>query len=287
MQSKKGVLLFLLGIFAFCFRTTLIGLLPRGLATSEILVYQNLFCMVLFVPIFIKKFDRQRGIHRPWMVLFRGLLSFVPQLLIFEAARTLQVSDVILLNSTSPLIMPLFSLLILHEGIHRKGWPLLFIGYLGVVCIIRPGFDVAHVGALWALMGAMCTALAIIVLRTLHQTEQWCVLLLSSFVTPLCAGLLMGGARPLTDHSAIPIFLVMGALVLIGQLGLTLASHFARPTILAPYDYMSVLFALVLSWIFYQRIPSPWTLIGDLLIVFSGLLFHRQQTHQMQKLPAQ
>jgi drug/metabolite transporter (DMT)-like permease len=280
---RIGIGLFLLGIFSFCFRTTVVGLLPSSTTTAQLMVYQNLFCLCLFVPIFLKKYDRSKGVHRIKMVLLKGVLSFVPQLLIFEAIKTLHVSDVILLNSTSPLCLPIFSMLFLGEGIAKKSWLWLLMGYLGVVLIIRPGFEVWHLGALWALLGAMCTALAIILLRTLHKSEQWSVLLLSSFVVPLIAGLMMGGAHTPLVSSSLPIFATMGAAILIGQLGITLASRYTKPTILAPFDYTSVLFALSLSFLFYGRIPGPYTVMGSVLIIASGLLVQHTERLKFQK----
>jgi len=203
----------------------------------------------------------------------------------FVALRLLPLPDVQALLYLTPMVIVLMAWLILGErsGPYRIG--ALFVGVAGMVVIMFPKVTMefsestAMFGALLCLGHSIFMALAIIQVRQLTQTEFpiTIVLYFSLFSTVFALATLPFGWVMPTWHE-FWLLLAIGVVGGLGQLLFTLSYRFAPVSIVAPFEYVSLIYAIIISAIVFNESASASTLLGAGMIVAGGLVvFAREQ----------
>lgn len=211
--------------------------------------------------------------NRPKLQLMRGFCMVCTNLLFISALGYIPLAEGTAIIYLSPLLVTAFSGPLLGEKITRFQWVAVIIGFVGVLLIVRPGGSVFHPVALLALGAAFSFSLYQIITRKLNNVD-------SSSTTNLISGLISVGVTSLL----IPFFwktpslyftllmILLGVSALISHLLMTKAYVHAKPSTLAPFSYMQMLFAGFIGYAFFNQIPDAIGLVGMCIIVMGGLL---------------
>lgn len=197
---------------------------------------------------------------------------------------------------TLPIFITLFSALLVSEKVGRMGWLAIFLGFVGVLLILKPAAGDFNFYALLPLISAMLFALAMILTRTKCQDENPLILSLalnvSFIVVGLVASLLILPMGEVNSGESARSFLVgpwtpMGTIewmamtllavaILVGSVGAAIAYQTGPSSIVATYDFAYVGFASVWGLIFFDEVPDVIALLGMLMIVGAGFLTVRR-----------
>jgi drug/metabolite transporter (DMT)-like permease len=184
------------------------------------------------------------------------------------------------LSFSAPLFMTALSALILHEKVGRHRWAAVAVGFVGVLIMIRP--DPAHmatIGAIYALVGALGSAGAMIAIRQISQTEPGPRIVfyftLAGAVVGL-ASLPFGWVMP--DPLTLTLLILAGVVGGVGQLLLTQAIRLAPVGAVAPFDYTQLVWASLIAYAAWGETPRPATLIGAAVVAASGLYIVYRET---------
>jgi drug/metabolite transporter (DMT)-like permease len=170
------------------------------------------------------------------------------------------------------LFTTLLSIVILKEkvGIHR--WSALIVGFAGVLIITDPGTGTLTYGALFALANAVLISTVAIAIRRMSMTESTATLTLyqMSIMTLCTAGLLLFGFRAPHWGDALMVALA-GVGNGIAQFWWTRSLSLAPPSAVAPFNYLSLVWATLLGFAVWGDVPSPGLLVGTAIVAASGL----------------
>jgi drug/metabolite transporter (DMT)-like permease len=163
--------------------------------------------------------------------------------------------------------------LFLKERVSWVGWIAAAIGFAGVILIARPGGTLSTVGVMFALMTALVSVVYILLSRVLVKTESTTTLLFHVAIWGAIAFsvLLLFDPRMLefsTLDIALVLFLGIGSLI--GHYFLTSAYRYAPASLLAPFNYFHIAFALLLGWLIYNHVPDAISFVGIAMIAVSG-----------------
>ena len=190
------------------------------------------------------------------------------------------------LSFTSSLFMIILSALILKEKVSMEKWTAVGIGMIGVIIAIRPTSGVFEMAALVVLLGAFLGSLNKILMRKLAATEHT----LSIAIYPNIAMILVtfpfliGKWQPLTLHDW-GFFAIVGVITATGQYAIAQSLRFAQGSTLAPMDYSSFFWVVMLDFFWWEKTPDRFTIIGAIVIVGSNLyILFRSRRDQAQKL---
>ena len=131
----------------------------------------------------------------------------------------------------------------------------------------------AQIGVILVLASAMFRALAQIHIRRLAQTEQTAAIVFYFSMTTTVLSLLtlpFGWTMP--DAGAIAMLICAGLIGGVAQIFITSAYRFADAAVIAPFDYASILFAMIIGYVFFADVPTPQMLLGSAIVILSGLL---------------
>src|SRR6478672_11448413 len=219
---------------------------------------------------------------RPLGQLGRGLLSLCCMSPTFPAFPRLPLADATAISFASPLITVALAAVILKERVRIYRWSAVVIGFAGVIVMLIPHFDMgayagvagaaAGVGSLFAITSAFCNAGTVIQTRRLTQTETTSSIVFYFSLVCAIAGAL---TLPFAWHS--PTARELTALIALGILGglahilLTESYRYAAASVVAPFDYSSMLWALLLGYWLFGELPDTLVYLGAAIVAAAGL----------------
>lgn len=280
-RAGAGMLLASLAFALFATADAAAKYLSRDYAVPQILFLGSI---VAFIPAvsFLMATDGLASIRprQTGLCLLRGALTALSVLAIIWSFTKLPLADGYTLAFTAPLIVAGLSGWLLNEPVARSQWTAVFIGFLGVLVMLRPGFSAINIGHAAALGSAMIFALALIVLRRLGNTETPGALL----VTYLSVTLAIYG--PLAAifwimPGALLEWLLMALIGIVsgcGQIALILAFRAAPAAIVAPFQYTQMIWGLFFGFLLFGDLPDAAMALGGAMVIGGGWLSLRQTT---------
>ena len=210
--------------------------------------------------------------------LLRGGFLFADVILFFAALSVLPLADTLALFFISPLAVVAFSVLLLAERVGRRRWIAVFIGFLGALIIIRPGFGVFHPASLLAVGSGIAYALYLVVTRKLAGRDPPLVTLAH---TAIFGAVAMAFVMPFVwigpNWFAAGLMLAMGLLAALSHYFLVLAFDRGSASFLAPFTYTEMIVAVVIGYLVFADFPDSWTWAGMAIIALSGIYISRQE----------
>ncbi|MET0905946.1 MAG: DMT family transporter, partial [Tardiphaga sp.] len=200
----------------------------------------------------------------------------------FFALTRLPLPEATAIGYAAPLLIVMFSALLLKERVHVFRWTAVALGLVGVVIILWPRLTVFSgagaldnaeaVGAIAALAGAILTAFAMMQVRRLTRTERTEAIVVYFFISASVLSLLtipFGWVMP-TGEQAV-LLVAAGFAGGIGQLLMTSAYRYADMSVIAPFEYVSLLLTIAIGFAVFGDVPTLAVVLGALIIVASGI----------------
>lgn len=217
---------------------------------------------------------------RPGMNIVRGLLLAVSTIFMFGAISFVPLADAYTITFIAPLLVTVFSIPLLGERVGWRRWTAVFAGFLGVLIVIRPGFGMAHWALALPLVTAVGFALYQILTRKVSGTPgetAFAMLFHLAWVgTAILTAVVPFFWQTIAPLDWLPMA-AMGALGGLGHLILIRALTIAPASLLAPFAYTQIAWALLLGYLVFGDLPDVWMLLGGAVIIASGLyVFYRE-----------
>ncbi len=258
----------------------LAGLVPAG----QIVFFRSFFAMVpiLILLAWTGEIRTAFQTQRPGRHIVRGVVGVSSMALGFFALTRLPLPEAIVLNYAQPLLVVVISALVLGETVRIFRWTAVAVGFVGVLIITWPkltlfgsaegmGSDEA-LGVVAALAAAAISAVAILQVRSLVATDRSSTIVIWFSLTSSVAGLLSMpfGWAPLSGWQVF-VLVMAGICGGIAQIMMTEAYRYASVATVAPFEYSSILFGLVVGYLLFADVPTVHTLVGGAIVVASGL----------------
>ena len=275
MVNLRGILFMMMSMACFAVEDTFIKLLSARLPATQILfsigfggaLITLVIAIVLNVNLADKILLNKHVISRTIADLF-GALSFTSAMVLIPMSLLASILQ------ATPLFVTLGAAILLGEKVGWRRWSAIFIGFLGVIIILQPGYGSFQLASLLGLAAVLCLALRDVVTRDM-ATE------IPTLTVTFYACLAMGSAGfiaypffgpPIMPTTYEAIILICAAIIgLTGYFLLVLATRKGDVSVIAPFRYSRLLFSLGLaSLILGEKLTLP-ILLGGLLVVSSGI----------------
>ena len=211
--------------------------------------------------------------------IIRSLLSILESAFFVLSFKYLSLANAHSIGALAPIIIVVLSVFILNEKVSLKTWVAIFIGFIGVLIIIRPASDVFSLKSLIPLLAAFFLGLYQIATKKITEYDTPEVSLFYSslvgiFITSIMAFYFW---QPVNINSLI-FFLPIGLFFSLGIYFQILALNNAKASIIQPFHYTLIFWAIIFGYFFYNDIPDLYTIIGALIITVSGIFVINQKT---------
>mgnify|MGYP001465005723 FL=1 len=209
--------------------------------------------------------------------IFRSLLSMIESGCFVLSFKYLSLANAHSVGSLAPVIVVALSAIILKEKVSPKTWIAIFIGFIGVLIILRPTSSIFDPKALLPLIAAFILGLYQIVTKKVsnHDTNETS-LFYTSLIGLIIMSLLSSKFWTPVDKSSYSMFLGIGIFFSLGLYLQIIALSKARASIIQPFHYTLIFWAIIFGYIFYNDIPDMFTVIGAVIITCSGIFVLNQ-----------
>ena len=217
--------------------------------------------------------------RRPVLQLARAGLLVVTICLLFAGFIWLPIAEATVLNFMAPIFVALLSAPLLGERVDPHRWLAVAAGFAGVLVIVRPGSEIAHIAAFLPLASALSFAGFQLMTRIVSRTDSTLTTVFHTGAgTCLWASLAVPFVwQPISGRQWLG-FLVMGTLGTCAHICLVRAFTLAPAALVSPFNYTKLLWVTILGFLVFGDLPGTDTLAGSALIVAGGLyVVHRER----------
>ena len=211
-----------------------------------------------------------------WLVLIsRSVFGTIGLVLNFYAISHISLADSSIIQKLSPFIIIILSYIFFKEEMTRFQVFSIIIAFIGITLIIKPsGNNIISMGALAALLGALCAGIAYTCVRYLgthNISGEFIIFFFSSLSSLMLLPYLILDYRTMTYYQ-LSMLLLAGISATIGQYGVTFAYKFAAAKNISGFDYSQVLFSGIFGYIFFGEFPDFQSLIGYIIVISVGIV---------------
>ena len=277
---RLGILLMMSSLVLFTVGEVLVKFLIREHDVTQVVWARYTFhALVTAMFLFRTGIVQQARTSRLGLHLTRSALMLVATTLFFLALRYLPLADAVAINFIAPILVTAFSIPILKEQVGIRRWIAIFVGFCGVLIIIRPGLGVMHWAAILPLGTATGYAFYQVLTRVASKTESTNT---SLFWTSVFGVLVSSAFVPFfwTQPSATAwiMMIALGTVYGLGHYLLIRGLEIAPASMLSPFFYTQIVWATLFGFIFFGNFPDIPTLIGLTVVMASGLYIWRRET---------
>jgi drug/metabolite transporter (DMT)-like permease len=274
-DNLRGIILMVLSMALFGLEDMFLKWAAVRLPVGEIIFVSGAFGLPVFVWM-----ARQQG-HSVFTkaalhpaVLARGLGEMVGTFAYINALATVPLSTVSAVLQAMPLAVTMAAALFMQEQVGWRRWSAIAMGFAGVILVIRPGLDGFRPEALWVLITVAGLTLRDLMARKIPvecstaQVSAWGLMAVA-----LLGALMMVGAQQVAMPNLWEATTLLGALVFgtAGYWAIIGATRTGEISVVAPFRYVRLIFAVLIGALVFQEWPDAITLAGSALIVTSGL----------------
>lgn len=288
MNIYAGIGAKLLSVLMFSSMSALIKLVTDTMPTGQIIFARSFFALI---PILVmlavqRQFPHGLKTERPMGHFWRGLIGAAAMAAMFLSLSYLPLHDVVAIGYAAPLITVAIAPFMLGEKVGIYRFSAVVVGLVGVLIIVSPHLwrtadaDRSLAGVGIALFGAIMMALAMIHVRRLTKYETNGAIVFYFTLMTTILGLAtwpFGWVMP--DGRQAILLVLIGLLGGVAQIFLTQGYRLAPVSTIAPFEYTSMLWALIFSFVLFADVPEPIVLVGAAIVIAAGIFVIFRERH--------
>lgn len=232
-----------------------------------------IFMRYVFGLIFFSPFVFQVGLKgfktsRPLLHFIRIICMIIAMGCTYYAYRNLPLALATSIGMTGPLFTTILAMLFLKDSVSLPKWVFIIFGYLGVLVMVQPHEIPISTGVWVELLANLFAALTIICVKLLSRTESTLTLMLyANTATTFIVGILALTIWKTPETADLITLMIIGGLGVVSQFSYVSALKHANPSFLAPFEYTRMCFAIPVGYVFFEELPTLWTILGSFMII--------------------
>ena len=263
----------LLATIAFTSMHASIRHVAEGLHPFEVAFFRNLFGLVFLAPYFLRYGLASLRTSNLRLHSLRAILNLVSMLCFFYALTVAPFADVTALTFTAPIFACVLAVSILGEKVGPFRWAAIGLGFLGTIVVLQPGLGEIGLGPILAMSAAQIWGAAMLVIKTLTRTES--SITITAYMMIYLAPMSLVAAIPFWTWPTTEQYAMMLVLAILGTTGhlfLNQALKEGDTSVVAPVDFVRLIWAAVIGYLVFGEFPDALTWIGGGMICASAAL---------------
>ncbi len=265
------------GIAVICFASLMfsmmvacVKLLGAGYSPLQVLLMRYAFGLTLSLPLLWRSGSELWRTERPVSHVVRAIYGLIATFAMFYSVTRMPLATATAISFAMPLFLTMLSVPLLGESVGWRRATAAAVGFAGVLIIVQPGADLNWI-ALVALIGAFFYALAVVAIRQLSRREPANrIFFIYALANIVVASACMPFVWVTPTWQDWLIFAAVGALGAAAQYAFLIGYRHAPATVLAPFDYTQIVFALAVGYFAWGEVPADASFLGGAIIIGSG-----------------
>lgn len=280
----RAIALKLTSVLLFVGMASLIKVASTEVPPGEAVFFRSLFALPVIVLWLLSRGELRTGLKArdPKAHVVRGLIGSMAMGMSFAGLAILPLYEVKAIQYAMPLFVVILAAVMLGEKVRKVRLTAVAMGMIGVLIILWPRLTAftddtldprLAFGAVVVLTGSLCAAFAQIFVRRMVETEDTAAIVFWFSLTATGLSLLTLPFGWVLPSPKVAAFLVAAGLVGgAGQILLTSSYRYADASIIAPFEYASMLFAVAIGYAIFNEVPTPSMLLGAAVVISAGVL---------------
>lgn len=279
MQPSVGIGLKCLAVFVFSIMGALIKSVSGHVPTGEIVFARSFFGIfpLLVLPLYRGTLLTVLATSRPGMHIIRSLVGSAAMFCFFAALALISLPDLTAITYAAPLLVVVLAVIILGEKVRLYRWTAVIVGLVGVLIILYPRLGLfssngIDAGTTFAIAGTLLMAVATILVRQLVKTEKTeaTVFYFSASAT-IFALMTIPFGWVMPDLKTAIILVLIGLFGGVAQMLLTRSYFYAEASVIAPFDYTSMIWAVLIGYFVFGDVPAMNIIVGCTIVMTAGI----------------
>lgn len=280
----RGIVFKILSALVFTLMSASVKFLGPDYPTGQLVFFRSAFAIAPLLIWLTWRGDLISAIRtrNPGGHVLRSVIGTTGMFCGFAALSLLPLSDATAIGYAAPLVTVVLAALILKEQVRAYRWGAVVVGFLGVVIMLSPHLGLplpakglsggAALGALFGLAGACCAAGATIQIRRLTATERTGAIVLYFSLLSAAIGLATAalGWKTPTPRDFLVLALI-GFLGGVGQILLTQSYRYADASLVAPFEYTTMIWAILIGFLAFGQMPNEAVIVGAAIVALAGM----------------
>ena len=296
--TTLGIIYLIAGISVFSVQDLILKLISGGYPLYQAMLIRG-FTSIPFLLAFAHFDGGIRTLFTPGAskMILRGLVMFLAYFSFYIALAGLPLPTTVALYYSAPLFITVLSVLFLSEKVSAAAWAAVLTGFLGVIIMVRPGSDLFDWAALLPILSGLTYGISMITARKMGDTQTAAALAFwGNAVFLICAGLMAlyyhDGSHIVTSHPSLAfltrgwitptahdliLMMTCGVVAAMGLWLLTQAYRIAAASVVAPFEYLGLIWSVLWGWLFWRDWPDAQGWLGIGIIAGAGLFVLLQE----------
>lgn len=279
MNFLFGIALVVVATLAFTLMAALVRFLGQDMPLGEVVFARSFFALVPLLGMILWRGELATALHtsNPFGHFSRSAVGAFGMFLNFGALALLPLADATAISFATPIFSVVLAAIFLGEVVRFRRWSAVGVGFIGVLVMLWPFIGEAReggatLGAFLGLAGALVVAGAMTQVRHLSRTETTASLVFYFSITCCLVGLMTlpwGWVMPTPWEFVLMV--TMGLLGGVGQILITESYRHAPASIVAPFSYTSMIYSIIIGYLWFGEVPQPIVLVGAAIVIAAGL----------------
>ncbi|MBO9433820.1 DMT family transporter [Ruegeria sp. R13_0] len=271
----------LTALMLFTSMSALVKALSEDFPPGELVFFRSLLAIPVIIAWLIWRGELSQGfvVKKPMGHFWRGVLGTSAMGLTFTGLSLLPLPEVTAIGYATPIFTLVLAALLLGERIRMIRIGAVMLGLVGVLIMLWPRLGstemevAATIGALCVLAATIARAFVQIHIRQLVKVDHpAAIVFYFSITATLLSSLTVfwGWTMPTLDQAL--LLVVLGLIGGVAQILVTSSYRFGQASMLAPYDYTTMLFAIAISYFWFDELPTLAILLGAALVIAGNVV---------------
>ena len=285
VDNIKGASILMLAAFGFSLMVALIKLVGQHLPVTQILFIRQIGMTIMLVPFLVSTFPSSLKSNHLSLQLARIMLALIAMMTGFTAVVNMPLADATAIAFAKSFFVTIFAVFILKETVGLYRWSAVFVGFLGVMVMVRPGTDGFSVYGLLAIIGAASAGLVMVIIRKLTRIDDASTILAFQAIG---VGLIMAVPAIIQWVPPTPtewiLLCAIGVVSYFAQKANIVAYTYGEASLLASLDYVRLLYATAFGWLIFSELPAQGTWVGAAIIILASVYTVHRERKRKQRL---
>ncbi len=285
-STLAGILFMLAAITIFSLVNVFSKVMVATYPPAQLFFIRGFAAIATLMPFLARdNFAAVRHVPRPGLQVLRMAMSVADGMLFFTAIKYIPLADATTCYLAAPIFVTAFSAIFQREQVGWRRWTAVVVGFVGVIIALRPTGAAISWPALIALAGCLCQSVFMIVTRYVRGTSSFFLA-----VTQVVGSFVFGGIvsafifLPPT-WLIVVLLLISGTVNVVAVLCLNRSLILAPASVVAPFQYTMIVWAVVLGFLVFGDVPSLNTIIGATIVACAGIYIFLRERAVMHREP--
>lgn len=267
-NNSQGICYAILSCFLASVLIALVRYLSEEFHILFIVMVRNFFGLLFFLPQIFCDYKKVFATNKLKLHIFRGVNGLASMMIWFHVVTVLPLSEAVSISFIIPILTTVVAIVFLKEKVKSHSWIASFIGFAGILIILRPGFREFNPAYFYSFASVILWVISNILIKIMTKTEKpQTIVAYMSFVMLICS---IPFAMPYMQPVSFSNFLWFAALGAISNLlHIFISSAYSKADLsyVQPFDFTRLIFTAIISYFAFGEIIDLWVIIGSLVIL--------------------